>query len=174
MNPTIRRFGSAPILATMVCSLWLAGCATSDSGSEDGAAADTDAAESQEAEGGGDQPRVFLVNMEDGGTYPTSIDVRFGVENYIIEPVEDPPVVREGRGHYHIAVDVDCAPQGEIIVAGNPGYIHFGTGADNITLQFAPGEHRVCLQIGDGEHRVPAGEHLAGLSHEIRFTVAEQ
>ena len=173
MNPTIRRFGSAPILAAMVCSLWLAGCATSESGSSSDAA-DADAAASASAEAASDLPRVLFVNMEDGGTYPTSIDVQFGVENYAIEPVVDPPVIREGEGHYHVAVDVDCMPQGEILVQGNPGYIHFGTGADTITLQFTPGEHRLCLQIGDGEHRVPAGEELAGLSLEIHFTVAEQ
>jgi len=88
--------------------------------------------------------------------------------------IEDPLVVRPGEGHYHLAVDVDCVVGGEIIPPGTPSYIHFGSGADRITMQFEPGEHRLCLQVADGEHRVIGGPDHASLTKEIHITVAEQ
>lgn len=124
------------------------------------------------AEAETDVPRVFFVNLEDGGTYSSPLNLEFGVENYEIAPVvegENP----EGVGHYHLAVDVECWPRGEIIPEGEPGYIHFGDGSNTIEVPLEPGEHTLCLQIGDGEHRVPAGEELAGLTHQVTFTIEE-
>ncbi len=172
MNPRTQRFRLAPILACMVAALWLAGCATQEAETDaDDSAAATDEAVATESAGA---PEVFITNMEDGGGYPTSHEVIFAAENFNIVPVEDPPVVRPGEGHYHLAIDVDCIAAGVIIPPGTPDYVHFGTGNDRITLQFEPGEHRVCLQAADGEHRVIDGSEHSLLTKEIQFTVAEQ
>ncbi len=172
MNPRIQRFRSAPIFACVVAALWLAGCATQETGTDtdDSAAAPDEAAPSESA----GRPEVFITNMEDGATYPTAHEVIFAAENFNIVPIEDPLVVRPGEGHYHLAYDVDCVAAGEIIPPGTPSYVHFGTGNDRITLQFEPGEHRICLQAADGDHRVIAGPEHSLLTKEIQFTVAEQ
>ena len=116
-------------------------------------------------------PEVLFTNIEDGGTYGTELEVIFGTNTFSIVPVEDPPVVRPGEGHYHLALDVDCVVAGEIIPPGTPSYIHFGDGSDRITLQLEPGEHRLCLQIADGEHRVFDGPDHGMLTKEIHITV---
>ena len=169
MISRIRRFGSAPSLAAlMLAALWLAGCASQEPPPES-----ETGSEPPPAAAAADLPRVFFVNVEDGGQYPTEQEIIFGVENFDIVPVEDPMVVRPGEGHYHLAVDVPCAAAGEIIVQGTPSYIHFGDGSDRITMQFDSGEHSLCLQVADGEHRVIAGPEHAGLTQEIHVTVVE-
>ena len=172
MNSRIHRFGSAPILTSAFAALWLAGCATQETAPESDAADATDAASEAAAEEA--LPRAFFVNLNDGDVMPTSFEVIFGVENFDIVPIEDPLVVRPAEGHYHLAYDVDCAAAGEVIVAGNPSYVHFGDGSDRITAQFEPGEHRLCLQVADGEHRVIAGPEHSSLTQEVHFTVVEQ
>lgn len=183
MMSRIRRFGSAPMLVSALATLWLAGCATREAtntateGAEEAAAESAMPAAEPAAPrvgGGGRMPEVLFTNVEDGGTYGTSVEVIFGTNNFEIVPVEDPPVVRPGEGHYHLALDVDCVPAGEIIPPGTPSYIHFGDGGDRITLQLEPGEHRMCLQIADGEHRVFDGPDASMLTKEIRINVVEQ
>lgn len=171
MIPRIRRIGPAAILASSLCVLWLAGCATQEANTAD-QAADEPAAEA--AQPGANMPRVMFTNMENGKEYPTEYEVIFGVENFNIVPVEDPLVARPGEGHYHLAIDADCVAQGEIIPPGTPSYIHFGDGSDRITLQLTPGPHHLCLQVADGEHRVIRGPQHSNLTREIRITVAEQ
>lgn len=179
MISRIRRFGSAPTFAAMLVALWLAGCATQETASnndqdENHAAEEAGEHAAEEAGEHRGQPEVFFTNVEDGGTYGTSTEIIFGVENLSIVPIEDPLVARPGEGHYHLAVDVDCVTAGEIIPPGTPSYIHFGSGADRITMQFEPGEHRLCLQVADGEHRVIDGPEHSLLTKEIHLTVAEQ
>ncbi|NKB89478.1 MAG: DUF4399 domain-containing protein [Acidobacteria bacterium] len=116
-------------------------------------------------------PEVFFSTIEDGGSYASPLEIVFAVENFSIVPIEDPLTVRPGEGHYHLAVDVECAAAGEVIVAGNPSYIHFGTGSDNITMQFDSGEHQLCLQVADGEHRVIDGPEHSLLTKAIAITI---
>ena len=99
------------------------------------------------------------------------MEIIFAVEAFAIVPIEDPLVTRPGEGHYHLAVDADCAAAGALIVAGNPSYIHFGTGNDRIEMQFDPGVHRLCLQVADGEHRVIDGPDHSALTKEIQVTI---
>jgi hypothetical protein len=153
----------------MLAALWLAGCAAQETPDSETSEPSTP----PPAETPSDLPRVFFVNVEDGGEYPTEQEIIFGVENFEIVPVEDPMVVRPGEGHYHLAVDVPCAPVGQTIAQGTPSYIHFGDGSDRITMQFDAGEHSLCLQVADGEHRVIDGPEHSNLTREIRITVVE-
>jgi hypothetical protein len=154
----------------MLAALWLAGCAAQETPP---ANETTDQPPPSAEDTMADLPRVFFVNVEDGGEYPTEQEIIFGVENFDIVPVENPMVVRPGEGHYHLAVDVPCAPAGQTIVQGTPSYIHFGGGSDRITMQFDAGEHSLCLQVADGEHRVIDGPEHSNLTREIRITVVE-
>ena len=172
MNPRIQHFRPTPIFACMFVALWLVGCANQETGTGiDNSAVVPDEPAASETAG---SPEVFFTNMEEGGAFSAEHEVIFAAENFSIVPFEDPLVVREGEGHYHLAIDVDCVVAGEIIPPGTPSYVHFGTGNDRITLQFEPGEHRVCLQAADGEHRVIEGPEHSLLTKEIHFTVTLQ
>lgn len=175
MMSTIRRFRSAPILASMFAALWLAGCAAQETAdtanaeepaAEEAAPADEVPAEPMAAE-------VNFANIEDGGTYASPVEVIFEAVNFDVVPVEDPPAVREGEGHFHLAVDVECVTAGEIVPPGTPSYIHFGDGSDRIELQLDAGEHTLCLQMADGEHRVLDGPDASDLTEQISITIEE-
>ena len=171
MNPRIRHSRPAPIFACLFVVLWLVGCATQETAPEiDNNAAVPDEPASSETAG---SPEMFFTNMEEGSAYSAEHEVIFAAENFTIVPIEDPLVVREGEGHYHLAIDVDCVVAGEIIPPGTPSYVHFGTGNDRITLQFEPGEHRVCLQAADGEHRVIEGPEHSLLAADGEHRVIE-
>ena len=108
--------------------------------------------------------RVFFVAPEEGATVGTSVDLVFGAENFVIEPVGE-GAIHEGAGHHHVGIDAECLPVGEIIPEAAP-WVHFGDASATINMQFEPGEHTVCLQIGDGEHRT-----LEGMQAVVTFTV---
>jgi hypothetical protein len=148
-------------------TLALAGCGQADAPAPD--APEPEAASPAPEPAGA--PEVSFVDLVDGGSYASPLDIVFAVENFNIVPIEDPLTARPGEGHYHLAVDVDCAAAGDVIVAGNPSYIHFGTGNDRISMQFEPGAHRLCLQVADGEHRVIDGPDHSMLTKEIHIEI---
>lgn len=135
---------------------------------EGGAPAGAEAEEQAAAEAPG-EPRVYFVDPQDGDTVGTLVTLEFGAENFTIEPVGEGEI-HEGAGHYHIGLDTDCLPPGEVIPQADP-WIHFGDGSSEIEMQLTPGEHRLCLQVGDGEHRTLEG---AGMSELITVTVVEE
>lgn len=179
MMSRIRRFGSAPFFASMFAALWLAGCAPQETANEgnEPVAAEEPAEPAESATPSsvrrGQAPEVLFTQVEDGGTYTSPLELEFGTNNFDIVAVEEPPVVRPGEGHYHLAVDVDCVTAGEIIPPGTPSYIHFGDGSNTLSLQLEPGEHRLCLQIADGEHRVFDGPDASLLTKQITINIEE-
>ncbi len=105
------------------------------------------------------EPRVFFVAPMDETDHATEIPlgITFGVENFEIGAVpEEVTTVREGVGHYHVAIDTDCLPPGEIIPSADP-WVHFGDGSDGMEMQLEGGEYRLTVQIGDDEHRTIEG-----------------
>jgi hypothetical protein len=112
-------------------------------------------------------PRVYFVGLQDGATVPLTVALQFAAENFTIEPVAD-GAIHHGAGHYHVGLDTDCLPAGEVIPTADP-WIHFGDGSSAIEVTLTPGEHRLALQIGDGEHRTLADP---GLCQVIRVTAA--
>lgn len=173
MTSSTRRYRAVTFLAPAFAALLLAGCAAQepapDADAEGAAAAAADAGEMADSA----QPRVFFTNVEDGGTYSSPLEIVFGVENFDIVPVEKPPVVRQGEGHYHLAVDAACVAAGEIVPPGTPSYIHFGDGSDHISLQLDPGQHTLCLQVANGEHRVIDGPGTSDLTKQIIVNIEE-
>lgn len=172
MKLRIWRSDLVSLMMLLLATAALGGCAPQEpaTGGEPDAAAEA-AAPAAEPPAAAAAPEVFFTTIEDGGTYASPVEIVFGVEGFAIVPVEDPPVVRPGEGHYHLAVDVPCAAAGEIIAQGTPSYIHFGTGADQISLQLEPGHHSLCLQMADGEHRVLDGPGHSALTKEIHITI---
>jgi hypothetical protein len=120
--------------------------------------------------GGG---RVFFVSPKNGETIKPTHRFEFGSEMYTIAPVPEGTIteaqVRPGMGHYHLGIDTGCVPAGQEIPRGNPTWIHFGTGNNNIDMQaLTPGPHTFSVQAGDDLHR-----GVEGLCETITVTVAD-
>ena len=101
-------------------------------------------------------PRVFFVAPGDGDEISVDIGINFefGVENFEVSPVpEEVETPREGMGHYHLGVNTDCLPAGEIIEQGTPSWVHFGDGSNTYHHLDEPGRHIFALQMADDEHR---------------------
>ncbi len=114
-------------------------------------------------------PRVFFVEPADGATVGTLVNLRFGHENFTIEPAGD-GAIHAGAGHHHVGLDTQCLPAGEVIPKADP-WVHFGDGTAEIEFALSPGPHTLTIQIGDGEHRTSAEP---GLCATIHVTAAEQ
>ena len=146
--------------AVCATSLFLAGCGGSNTSQEsESPAASAPAADaSHEGHQGG---RVFFVEPKDGATVSSKQPVKFvfGSENYTIAAVPAGEVkdVRPNMGHFHLGVDKECVPAGQEIVRGQPDWVHFGTGSDNIEMSLTPGKHTMSVQVGDDLHRAVEG-----------------
>jgi uncharacterized protein DUF4399 len=105
--------------------------------------------------------RVFFVEPQDKATVKSPVKAKFGLEGYELAPVPANPItpdqVRQGMGHHHLGIDMDCLPAGTEIVKGTPSWIHFGKGDTEIDVQLPPGEHKLTLQLGDDLHRTIEG-----------------
>ena len=115
--------------------------------------------------------RVFFVSPKNGDTIKTVHRFEFGSDMYTISPVPAGEIteaqVRPGLGHFHLGVDTDCLPAGQVIPKADP-WIHFGTGSNNIEMQLKPGQHRFSVQAGDDMHR-----SVEGLCETITVNVVE-
>lgn len=141
-----------------------------ESQSETPAAAAPAAADTHAGHTGG---RVFFVSPKNGETIKTNHRFEFGSDMYTIAPVPEGTItadqVRPGTGHFHLGIDTDCVPAGQEIPRGNPTWIHFGTGNNNIEMQaLTPGQHKFSVQAGDDLHR-----GVEGLCETITVTVVE-
>ena len=104
-------------------------------------------------------PRVFFVAPRNETDHATEIPLgfTFGTENFEISPVPgEASSPRAGMGHYHLGVNAECLPAGEIIPAADP-WVHFGDGSDGMEMTLEGGEYRFSVQIGDDEHRTIEG-----------------
>ena len=104
-------------------------------------------------------PRVFFEIPRNETDHPTELPLglTFGVENFQIAAVpETASTPWADMGHYHLGVNAECLPAGEIIPMADP-WIHFGDGSDGMELQLEGGEYRFSVQIGDDEHRTLEG-----------------
>ena len=91
---------------------------------------------------------VSFVEPQDGDTVSSPVQVRMQSEEIRIEEAGE---VREGAGHFHIMVDVDCLEPGETIPEDDQ-HLHFGDASMEASIDLTPGEHTLCLQVGDGRH----------------------
>ena len=139
-----------------IAVLATAGATACGGGSMDGGGG---AAESAEADAASGTPRVFFAAPRTDTDHPTELPlgVTFGVENFMVGAVPDPPTTpRGGTGHYHLGINADCLPVGDLIPRADP-WIHLGDGSDGMELQLEGGEYRLSVQIGDDEHRTLEG-----------------
>jgi hypothetical protein len=114
------------------------------------------------------KPRVFFVEPKNNATVTSPVHLKFGAENFKIEPVPpgDLTTARPGVGHYHVGIDQSCLAPNTVIVKGTPQWVHFGDGKSEIDMQLTPGKHTLALEIGDDLHKT-----LPGLCSSITVTV---
>jgi len=119
----------------------------------------------EHAAGGG---RVYFVEPKDGATVKSPVKFQFAADNFTIAPVPAGTVEhpREGTGHHHLGVEMDCLPPGQEIPKGTPGWVHFGKGDNTIEMQLTPGKHKFSLEAGDDLHRT-----IPGLCQTITINV---
>lgn len=147
----VRRNGVVAL--ALVVAAGAVGCG-GGGGAESGDAEPAPMAEAPPAE-----PRVFFVAPKDETDHATEIPLgfTFGVENFEVSPVPgEVTSPRAAMGHYHLGVNAECLPAGEIIPAADP-WVHFGDGSDGMEMTLEGGEYRFSVQIGDDEHRTIDG-----------------
>src|ERR671912_43601 len=76
----------------------------------------------------GTHGRVFFAQPKNGDTIKTMSTFQFSNEGVTIAAVPPgtitPEQVRAGMTHYHLGVDTDCLPAGQVIPKADP-WIHF-------------------------------------------------
>jgi hypothetical protein len=154
-------------LALAASSALVMACGGSTPPAEEAAPAAAPAADAaHEGHTGG---RVFFISPKEGATVKSPVQLEFGSEMFTIAavPAGEVTVVRAGTGHFHLGVDTDCLPVGEVIPKANP-WIHFGDGKNAIEMQLTPGPHKLAVQAGDDKHAT-----MTGLCETINITVTE-
>ena len=147
---SLRLKGSLVLAVLVTAGAVACGGGSSGSGGE---------AESAAGDASSATPRVFFVAPMNETDHATEVPLglTFGVENFQISAVpEEAASPREGLGHYHLGVNAECLPAGEIIPMADP-WVHFGDGGDGMELTLEGGEYRFSVQIGDDEHRTIEG-----------------
>lgn len=110
---------------------------------------------------GAQQVAATFAQPEDGATVTSPVQVEMQAAGVEIAPTA---AAAEGAGHFHIAVDTDCVPEGQTIPK-DESHQHFGDGSTTTTLELEPGEHTLCLQVGDNNHVA------VGATHTVTITV---
>jgi hypothetical protein len=108
--------------------------------------------------------RVWFANLTDGDVVPTTFQVQMAAEGVTVAPAGD---VVEGEGHFHIMIDSDFVPAGEVIPRDDT-HQHFGQGQVVTEMTLPPGEHTLRLQFADGAHTALEGDQYRD---EVNITV---
>ena len=105
-------------------------------------------------EAGPVSPSVGFELPADGATVSSPFEVVMAAAGLVVEPSGE---INEGAGHFHILVDTDFTPAGEIIPTDDQ-HLHYGQGQTAISLELEPGEHTLRLQFADGAHTALEGD----------------
>jgi hypothetical protein len=76
-------------------------------------------------------------------------------------------VIQEGAGHFHILVNEDFLPAGEVI-PNDETHLHFGKAQLETELTLEPGDYILRLQMANGAHQALESDQY---QDEIEITV---
>jgi hypothetical protein len=101
-----------------------------------------------------DNAAASFVSPSDGDTVSSPVAIAMAAEGVEIVPAGPPAV---GEGHFHVAVDIGCIDEGELIPGPSEeaeamGHYHFGDGSTEAELDLEPGDYELCVQLADGIH----------------------
>lgn len=105
---------------------------------------------------------VSITAPAEGALVSRPVEVRMGADEFDVEAAG---AVRNGAGHLHLMIDVECVEPGSVIPS-DASHLHYGDGSTTAVLDLEPGEHTLCIQAGDGVHTALA------LTDGVTFTVA--
>jgi hypothetical protein len=108
------------------------------------------------------EQRVRFVTPLNGATVPPTFTVDMGATGLLVEPAGE---IKEGAGHFHILVNTDFVPAGDVII-NDEQHRHYGKGQYTTTLNLEPGVHVLRLQFADGAHIA-----LDGAAYQDTITV---
>lgn len=95
---------------------------------------------------------VRITAPADGAELSGDVRVALAAENIEIAPAGD---TRPNSGHYHLFLNRETTPEGEVIPAGEPDVVHLGKAqAEHTFSGLEPGEYTLVAVIGDLAHRV--------------------
>ncbi len=105
-------------------------------------------------EAGDQSPSVNFEQPADGATVTSPFEVVMKATGLVVEPSGE---VNDGAGHFHILVDTDFIPAGEVIPT-DERHLHYGKGQTAVSVELEPGEHTLRLQFADGLHTALEGD----------------
>jgi len=103
---------------------------------------------------GDESPSVNFEQPADGATVTSPFEVVMAATGLVVEPSGE---VNDGAGHFHILVDTDFVPAGEVIPTDEQ-HLHYGKGQTTVSVELEPGEHTLRLQFADGLHTALEGD----------------
>ena len=109
---------------------------------------------------------VYFVTPQDGAIVSPRVDVVMAADGLIVEPSGE---INANAGHFHILIDTDFVPAGDVIITDEQ-HLHFGKGEAVTRLNLEPGEYLLRLQFANGAHIALDGEQY---QDEILITVEE-
>ena len=115
---------------------------------------------------GAPEQSVRFATPTDGATVPPAFDIVMAANGLIVEPAGEP---RPNAGHFHVIVDSDYIPAGELIPKDDT-HLHFGAAQLTGAVELEPGPHTLRLQFADGAHTALEGDQYRA---EIGVIVAE-
>jgi len=94
--------------------------------------------------------RAFFVNLKDGDTVTSPVQIKFGVTGMKIASAgTDKP----NTGHFHLLIDTELtAEQRKFAIPKDDQHLHFGKGQTETALDLKPGKHTLQIVMGDGGH----------------------
>lgn len=113
--------------------------------------------------------RVYFVNLKDGDTVSSPVNVKFGLAGMGISPAGIQGDQVAGTGHHHLLIDTVI--EGNALKEAIPldeKHLHFGKGQTEANVTLPPGRHTLQLLLGDWTH-IPHNKPL--LSERITITV---
>lgn len=109
-------------------------------------------------------PSVRFVEPVDGDVVVSPFEVTMAAEGLTVEPAGE---IHEESGHFHILIDTDFVPPGELLPFDEQ-HLHFGRGQLTTTVELEPGVHTLRLQFANGAHIALEGD---AYRDEITVTV---
>jgi hypothetical protein len=107
---------------------------------------------------------VYIVAPADGATVSSPFKVQFGVKGMTVSPAG---TVVEGSGHYHLLINADVIPKGDVIPA-DAQHLHFGKGQTETELKLDPGTYKLTVLFADGLHKSYVNDMSASVSVTVK------
>jgi len=107
---------------------------------------------------------VYIVAPADGATVSSPFKVQFGVKGMTVSPAG---TVAEGSGHYHLLINADVIPKGDVIPA-DAQHLHFGKGQSETELKLDPGTYKLTVLFADGLHKSYGSDMSASIGVTVK------